>query len=514
MTERLALRSLTKLYGPVPAVKDITFSVRPGVVHALIGENGAGKSTLVRLITGMEPPDSGEILLDGVPCTFSTPIEARRAGVTAVYQNPKLFPHLDVAENIFMGIYPRNALGLVDKRRMYAEASRMLREVGVDIDPRSYLSQRSIAEVHFVEIVRAMCANLRLLLLDEPTATLTPAEADEFFSIMRSLTSRGVSVIFISHRLKEVRRIADDITILRDSEHIVTARAAELSEDDIVHHMVGRDVATLYTRSIAPVTEQPLLEVRGLGLSGHFEDVSFSIRGGEIVGLAGLVGAGRTEIAEAIFGIRPPEKGTVVVDGVETRPRSPEEMAGLGVAYLPENRDAHGLATSMAVTSNICMAALDRLSPDGLIRHSSETAFAQGYASDFEIIYQSLDAPVETLSGGNRQKVALAKWLAALPKVLMLDEPTQGIDISTRTLVHQRIAEIASAGYPILLISSDVNELLAMCDRILVVAGGRIVARFDRTDATQDRIMGAAVTGRSRGTGGWFHVDRGEIHDG
>ncbi len=512
MTERLALRSLTKLYGTIPAVKDITFSVRPGVVHALIGENGAGKSTLVKLITGMESPNSGEILLDGIPCAFSTPIDARYSGVTAVYQNPKLFPHLDVAENIFMGIYPRNALGLIDKKRMYNEASEMLHEVGVDIDPHSYLSERSIAEVHFIEIVRAMCENLRLLLLDEPTATLTSTEADAFFAIVQSLTSRGVSVIFISHRLNEIRRMADDITILRDGEHIVTTRASDLTADDIVHYMVGRDIATTCIRSIAPVTKRPILEVRGLGLPGYFDDINFSIHGGEIVGLAGLVGAGRTEIAEAIFGIRPPATGTVVVDGVEAHPRSPEEMATLGIAYLPENRDAHGLAISMAITSNICMAALGRLSPDGLIRHSSEIAFAQSYASDFEITYQSLDAPVETLSGGNRQKVVLAKWLAALPKVFILDEPTQGIDISTRALVHQRIAEIASAGYPILIISSDVHELLAMCDRILVINRGRITACFDRDDATQDSIIGAAVKGCACVTRRKLHVERGEMN--
>jgi rhamnose transport system ATP-binding protein len=493
--ERLDIRSVTKTYGSVTVLNDISFSVKPGVVHALIGENGAGKSTLVRLITGMERADTGEFILDGSPCDFGTTVDARQAGVTAVYQDTKLFPHIDVAENIFMGIYPRNALGLVDRRRMYAEAARMLKELGVNIDPRSSLVHLTLAEVHFVEIVRALCANLRVLILDEPTASLTPAETDRFFSIIQSVTSRGVSVIFISHRLKEVQCISDYITVLRDGEHVITAPAEEMTENDIVHHMVGRDFSSMFTRMTAPVGGRPRLEVRGLCLPGYFEDISFSIRDGEIVGLAGLVGAGRTEIAEAIFGIRPPSAGTVVVDGVETRPKSAAEMVGLGLAYVPEDRDAHGLVAEIGVARNICLAAMERVSSTGLIHHSSETIFAKGYAQDFEIKSSTLDSPAANLSGGNRQKVVLAKWLATVPKILILDDPTRGIDIGTKSLVHQRVAEIASAGYPILFISSDFTEILAMCDRILVVASGRIVAQFDRNDATQDKISRAAAVG-------------------
>ncbi len=498
MQDRLVLRSVTKRYGPVDVIRDVSLTVKPGVVHGLVGENGAGKSTLVKLITGMEKPDEGEIILDGVSCTFETPIDARRAGVTAVYQDPMLFPHLDVAENIFMGIYPRTVLGLVDRKRMYAQASRMLDELGVDIDPRSPCVGRSLAEVHFVEIVRAMCANLRLLLLDEPTASLTPSEAERFFSVIESLAARGVSVVFISHRLAEVQRVCDSVTILRDGAHVLTASANRLTEAEIVQHMTGVELSSLFTRSPAPVEEKPAFEVRGLSLPGCFENVSFSIHGGEIVGLAGLVGAGRTEIAEAIFGLRPAHDGTVVVDGVELRPRSPTEMVDLGVAYFPEDRDSNGLVTKMNVTRNICLAAMERLTSTGLIRSSSETSFAEGYAQDFEIKPANLDNAVANLSGGNRQKVALAKWLATVPRVLILDEPTRGIDVATKSQVHQRISELASAGFPVLLISSDLNEMLALCDRILVVAGGRIVARFDRADANQDRIMSAAAIGASR----------------
>jgi rhamnose transport system ATP-binding protein len=489
---------VTKSYGPVKAVRNISFNVKPGVVHGLVGENGAGKSTLVKLVTGMERPDGGDILLDGVPCRFSTPIDARNAGVTAVYQDPKLFPHLDVAENIFMGIYPRGVFGLLDRKRMYEKAARMLGELGVDIDPHSHLVGRTVAEIQFVEIIRAMCADLRLLILDEPTSSLTPAEAERLFSVIDSLTARGVSVIFISHRLQEVKLVSDFITVIRDGEHVVTASSEELSENDLVHCMVGRELSSFFSRTVTPVGEKTIFEVKGLELPGYFEDVSFEVRSGEILGLAGLVGAGRTEIAEAIFGIRPPVAGSVVIDGVELRPSSPEEMVRLGIAYVPEKRDENGLITKMGISSNICLPAMKRVSSNGLINHSAEMTFAGGYIEDFEIKSCTPDSRVDSLSGGDRQKVMLAKWLATVPKALILDEPTRGIDVATKALVHHRISELASAGFAIVLISSDLPEILAMCDRILVVAGGRIVAEFDHSEATQESIMTAAACGSER----------------
>jgi rhamnose transport system ATP-binding protein len=382
---------------------------------------------------------------------------------------------------------------MVDGRRMYAEAARMLGELNVDIDPRSLLAGRSVAEIQFVEIVRAMCADLRLLVLDEPTASLTPAEAERLFAVVESLKRRGVSILFISHRLEEVRRIADDVTVLRDGEHVVTAPARELSEEDMVRHMVGRELKSLFQRKAGQIGDRPVFEVRRLSSPGVFHDVSFSIRAGEIVGLAGLVGAGRTEIAEAVFGIRPPASGTVVVDGVEVRPRTPAQMLAHGVAYIPENRDENGLVVELGVAANICLPVLDRLASAGLIRHGDERRFAEPLARDFEIKSAGLDAPVGSLSGGNRQKVVLAKWLATRPKVLLLDEPTHGIDVGTKSQVHQRISELAAEGYPVLLISSDLPEVLAMSDRVLVVAAGRVVAEFARAEATQEKVMTAAA---------------------
>jgi rhamnose transport system ATP-binding protein len=447
------------------------------------------------MITGMQRPDEGSILLDGEECRFGTPLDARRMGITAVYQDPKLFPHLDVAENIFMGFHPRTALGFVSEKHMYAEAQRMLAELGVDLDPRSLLARRSVAEIQFVEIVRAMFADLRLLILDEPTASLTPSEADRLFDVVRSLRKRSVSILFITHRLEEIGRIADDVTVMRDGEHVITAPASSLSEGDMVRHMVGRELTSLFVRRKPTSPGAPVLEVKGLSLPGSFEDVSFSVKAGEIVGLAGLVGAGRTEIAESIFGIRPPSSGTVRIDGVETRPKSPGQMLRKGVAYIPENRDDNGLVVELRIDANICLAVLRRLGTAGLIRRSIEAEFAGPFAEDFEIKAPGLDSPVASLSGGNRQKVVLAKWLATKPKVLILDEPTHGIDVGTKAQVHQRISELAASGFPVLLISSDLPEVLAMCDRILVVAAGSIVAEFSQAEATQERIMTAASRG-------------------
>jgi rhamnose transport system ATP-binding protein len=405
-----------------------------------------------------------------------------------------------VAENIFMGFQPRGPIGLVNEKRMYAEAARVLGELGVDIDPRSLLARRSVAEIQFVEIARAMFADLRLLILDEPTASLTPAEAGKLFEVVGSLKARGVSILFISHRLEEIRRVSDEVTVMRDGEHIVTLPAASLSEEDMVRHMVGRELKSFFVRGQSKQAGAPVLEVRGLSLPGTFQDVSFSVRSGEIVGLAGLVGAGRTEIAEAIFGIRPPSSGSVRIDGVEARPRSPGQMLRKGLAYIPENRDDNGLVTELGIASNICLATLGRLGRAGLITRSAEEVFARPFAEDFEIKALGLDSAVASLSGGNRQKVVLAKWLATRPKVLILDEPTHGIDVGTKAQVHQRISELAAEGFPVLMISSDLPEILAMCDRILVVAAGSVVAEFSRVEATQEKIMTAASRVR-RGPG-------------
>ncbi|HUX50391.1 MAG TPA: sugar ABC transporter ATP-binding protein [Spirochaetia bacterium] len=499
MASLLEVRAVTRSYGPVRAVNEVSFSIGRGEIHSLVGENGAGKSTLVKMITGLEAPDSGEILLDGTPCHFRTPIEAREAGITVVYQDPKLFPHLDVAENIFMGIYPRNALGLVSRRTMYAEAKRLLAELDVPIDPRSLIAGLTVAEIQFVEIIRAMYADLRLLILDEPTASLTPSEADRLFALIESLKRKGKSIIFISHRLEEVRKISDMVTVMRDGRHVVTAPAADFSESDLVRAMVGRELESLFVRSHASIDRsRVILEVRNLSLPGHFRNVSFSIHSGEIVGMAGLVGAGRTEIAESIFGIRPPAAGEVFVNGTLVQPTSSGTMRESGVAYLPEDRDMHGLIMDMGVSANVTLTVLDKLGRHGVITRQAQNQSAEVYVRELEIRTETLETSVKRLSGGNRQKVVFAKWLATDPSVFILDEPTHGIDIGSKSQVHERIARLADQGFAVLLISSDLPEILSMCDRILVVNAGEIVSEFARDEANQEKVMFAATSGRRR----------------
>ena len=498
---RLSLQGLTKSYEGIHALADVSFDILPGEIHALVGENGAGKSTLVKIVTGLVEPDSGHILLDGEPVQFWSPMQARAAGITAVYQDPKLFPHLDVAENIFMGIYPVNRLRVLDRRRMYGEAHRLLDELGVGLDTKALVAGLSVAELQFVGIARAISSNVKLLILDEPTAAITPTEAERLFEIMRTLKRRGTSVVFISHRLEELAGLADRITVLRDGHHVRTMAAERIDEAALVRLMVGRDLSSLFARDrdSARVGEEAL-RVEHLTLSGEFQDVSFSVSTGEVVTMAGLVGAGRTEIARTIFGITPPTSGRVFVKGREVRIESNRQMLGQGVAYLPEDRDGQGLVTQFSITRNIVMPILGRLARFGfIIQPRRERAVAQGYAERLQVKMSSVDQLVSALSGGNRQKVVLAKWLATNPSVLILDEPTHGVDVGTKAQVHHIVDDLARQGIAILQISSDLPEVLATSDRILVITEGRLVAEFNGAEATEEKVM-LAATGAAEGT--------------
>jgi rhamnose transport system ATP-binding protein len=495
---RLRVVGLSKHFGGISALSDFSFEVGRGSIHALLGENGAGKSTLVKIVTGVQPPDRGEIFLDGVAMRFRSPMEARAAGVVAVYQDPKLFPHLDVAENIFMGIHPLTPLGSVARRRMVERAQNLLDTLDARLDPRQPVLGLSIGEVQFIEIARAMAVGEpRLLFLDEPTATLTPMETERLFRLVRRLQERGASIVFISHRLEELRGFVETATILRDGKLVWTRRANEFSEADIVRAMVGRPLDQLYApRMQAAATRQPRLEVQGLTSPGDFSDVSFEVRPGEVVGMAGLVGAGRSEIALAIVGLRPTTSGDVMVNGRKVGRRSPRRLLRLGVAYVPEDRDGVGLVTAQAVGVNLTVAVLDRLSRWGALLLGKERALAGRLISDLAVKTGALEDPVSSLSGGNRQKVVLGKWLAANPEVLILDEPTHGIDIATKAQVHRIIADLAARGVAILMISSDLPEILGVSDRILVVRAGRIVATFPRAAADAEGVMAAATGAR------------------
>ncbi len=498
---RLALRGIAKSFGGIHALKGVSFAIRPGEIHALLGENGAGKSTLVKIVSGLQSADAGDIRLDGALVRFRTPMEARRAGVVAVYQDPKLFPHLDVAENIFMGVQPLDRLRTIDNRRMYERARALLAELDANLDPTTMVAGLSIGEIQFVEFARAMAEGVdRLLFLDEPTAALTPSETDRLFRVVRRLRDNGTSIVLISHRLEELKGLVDTVTVLRDGNHVATEPAAALDETAVVKLMVGRSLDQLYpgdrqgaaASTATPVPGPERLRVEDLGLRGTFEGITFTLHAGEIVAMAGLVGAGRSEIAQTIFGLTPPTAGKVFLDGEEVQVTSPRQMLDLGLAYLPEDRDGEGLIPRLSILRNLVLPIMGRLARFGVVSPRRERAIAKTYTADLQIKAGSVEQAVATLSGGNRQKVVLGKWLAMKPKVLILDEPTHGIDVGTKAQVHRIARELADKGLAILVISSDLPEVLRMGDRIIVIADGRVTGTFARADATQEKIMTAA----------------------
>jgi len=494
----LQVVGIGKSYGPTQVLSDITFDIHEGRVHALVGENGAGKSTLVKIITGVVAADSGEIRIGSRPAQFRTPSDARAAGVSAVYQDPKLFPHLDVAENIFMGNFPRTPFGAVGRKAMYERAGEALRRLGLDLSPRALVAGLSMAELQFVEVARALSTDVRLLILDEPTSALTPAESSKLFEIVGKLREQNKSILFISHRLEEVEAICDEITVLRDGRHVATRPAREINRAALVQMMVGRPASSLFADRASARVGPEVLRVEGLGLRGRFEDVSFSLRSGEIVGMAGLVGAGRSEIAQALFGMTPPTAGRVRLQGEVVAPRSPRQMLRLGLAYLPEDRDAQGLIMRETIVENVTLPIVGRLARLGVLSPNRERRISTEAVRAYQVKATSIHQVVSALSGGNRQKVAFAKWLATNPVALILDEPTHGVDIGSKAQIHKIIAELADKGLAVLLISSDLPEILAMSDRTLVIAEGRLVASFARSEATQEAIMTAA-TGVRRG---------------
>jgi rhamnose transport system ATP-binding protein len=501
---RLQLCDVSKSFGGIEALCGVSFSIMPGEIHALVGENGAGKSTLVKIITGIQAADSGTVLLDGEPIRFEDPMTARRAGVLAVYQDPKLFPNLDVAENVFMGIHPVRRNGMIDRKKMYDRTREVLAPFNVELNPRAVVASLSTAEMQFVEFARALSEGVeRLLILDEPTATLSPGDTARLFSIIRKMKSNGTSILLISHRLEELEGLADTITVLRDGHHIATKPAAGVSEDEIVKLMVGRSLDELYgtDRHTASVHMQQkageeILRVEDLGQTGVYEGISFSVHAGEVVCLSGLVGAGRTEIAQTIFGITAPTRGHVFVGGEERTGCSTRHMLESGLTYVPENRETEGLISQLSVLKNMSLPSLGALSYCGIMDQRREREEGEKSARDLQIKTSGIDAVVSSLSGGNRQKVVLAKWLALHPRLLILDETTHGIDVGTKAHVHQMIADLAASGIGILIISSDLPEVLRVSDRILVIADGRLVAEFSRSEATQEKIIKAAATGK------------------
>jgi rhamnose transport system ATP-binding protein len=495
----LALEGVSKSFGAVRALRAVSLPLFAGEVHALAGENGAGKSTLIKVLAGVHRPDAGTVLLDGAPVEFSGPADARDAGVAVIYQEPTLFPDLSVAENIFMGRQPTRSLGRVDHRAVHEAAAKLFARLGVAMDPDRPARGLSIADQQLVEIAKALSFDARVLIMDEPTAALTGSEVARLFAVVRTLRAQGAAVLFISHRLEEVFELCQQVTTLRDGAWVASEPVEGLTESELVQRMVGRTLDELYPKQDTAVGAVAL-EVSRLTREGVFTDVSFSVRGGEIVGLAGLVGAGRSEVARAVFGVDRWDAGSVTVGGRTLRPGSPSLAMAAGLALVPEDRRAQGLVMEMSIARNIGLSGLKDTSKAGLMSRRAERDRALDWATRLQVKYARLGDLVSTLSGGNQQKVVLAKWLATNPSVLIVDEPTRGIDVGTKAEVHRLLSNLAAEGVAVLMISSDLPEILGMADRVLVMHEGRIAAEIPRAEATEHSVMAAATGMTNRGS--------------
>ncbi|MGP5220428.1 sugar ABC transporter ATP-binding protein [Arthrobacter rhombi] len=488
----LSLRGALKTFGPVVALADGTIELVPGEIHALCGENGAGKSTLVKILAGVHAPDAGTFTVGGETVSFKTVADSKAAGISVIYQEPTLFPDLSVAENIYIGRQPKNRFGLVDHGRMRRDAAEVFSRLGVDLDATRSAEGLSIADQQLIEIAKAISLNARVLVMDEPTAALSGREVQRLFTVARALRDEGTAVLFISHRFDEVFALSGRITVMRDGRYITTRATEQTTTEEIVRDMVGRDVGTLFPKTEAAIGA-PVLSVSGLGRRGVFANIDFEVRAGQIVALAGLVGAGRTEVARAVFGIDKYDVGSVKIGERELRGSDPQAAITAGIGFVPEDRRKQGLVMGLSVARNTTLTLRKKFRMFGLINARAESRAARAWTKKLQVKVSSLNQPVSTLSGGNQQKVVLAKWLATNPRLLIIDEPTRGIDVGTKAEVHRLISELAGQGLAILMISSELPEVLGMADRILVMHEGRIAASLDGGEATPESIMHAAT---------------------
>jgi L-arabinose transport system ATP-binding protein len=493
VTPLLEFRRVGKRFGVVHALSDVSLPVRAGEILALVGENGAGKSTLTRIMEGVYQPDTGEVVIDGAPVRLRAPVEAHAAGIRVIHQEPDIFPDLSVAENLFVGDLRRVAGVFVDRTDLAARTRALLARFGLDdaLSPWTLAGALGAARRQLLEIMRALRAGVRLLALDEPTSSLTDDEAKLLFSVVRQLRSEGVALVYISHRMPEIRTLADRVAILRDGRLVACRPVAEVSEAEIVHLMVGRPVSTLFERPPTPVG-RVALETRGL-TTVRLRDVNLSVHAGEVVGLGGLVGAGRSELALAVFGQDRLTAGAVIVDGAEIRLRSPADAIAAGIGLAPEERKSQALLLMRSVAENVTLCVPDLISRYGFLRRAAERLVAGEQIERMRVKTPSLDHLACDLSGGNQQKIVLGRWLARAPRVLILDEPTRGIDVGAKAEIYRLIAELAAKGIAILVISSELPELIGLSDRILVMAAGRIVGEVSRSEASEQRVLNLAM---------------------
>lgn len=489
----LEMRDITKRYPGVVAVNNAQLNLRAGEVHCLVGENGAGKSTLMKVLSGAVPLDSGEIRLSGEPVHIHSPHHAQQLGISMIYQEFNLSPYLSVAENIFLGREPRlRRTPFINWAKMYRDARAILARIRVNLDVRKPVNECSVAQQQMVEIAKALSFNSKIIVMDEPSATLTEHELAALFDLIRELKRQGIGMIYISHRLEEIFTIGDRVTVMRDGHYIATRPVNEVTREEIIRMMVGRELTHEFPKeTFAPGPER--LRIEGLTRRGAFENVSFSLRTGEIVGLTGLVGAGRTEVARAIFGADRPDAGRVILDGKAVAVRSPQDAIRLGIGLLTEDRKNQGLVLGMTVRENTTLANLRSLVKLLFVDRRRERAETDRFVRELQIKTPSIEQVVQNLSGGNQQKVVLAKWLFTESKVLIFDEPTRGIDVGAKVEIYRLMNELVRRGVCILMISSELPEVLGMCDRILVMHEGRIAGELPRAEATQERVMQLAT---------------------
>jgi ABC-type sugar transport system ATPase subunit len=490
-TIALRMQGITKSFPGVIALADVSLTVEFGRIHAIVGENGAGKSTLMKVLSGAYQPTSGVIEIAGAEARMRRPADAQRLGIRMVHQELNLAPDLTVAENVFLGRMPRR-WGIVDRARMVADTAELLARLGASIDARARLGDLSISQQQLVEIAKAYAADPRIIVLDEPTSSLSEGETAALFSILRRMKARGVAIIYISHRLKEVLDIADDVTILRDGTMIDSRPAAGITASEMIRHMVGREVTNVFPKSPA-VIGAPVLRVEGLSDGRNFSNISLEARRGEILGLTGLVGAGRTELARVIFGLECPVAGRILIDGKPVTIRSPADAVRAGIAYVPEDRKAMGIVPAMNIRENISLPILRRISRAGRISYRHDVALARKYVRDLGISPPDPDRRISLLSGGNQQKAVIAKWLSTKPTVLILDEPTRGVDVGAKAEIHRIIGELVAKGMAVIMISSELIEVIGVCDRVLVMRDGQATALLNRDELTEERIMALAT---------------------
>lgn len=489
----LELHNITKIFPGVKALDSVQFKLKRGEIHALMGENGAGKSTFIKVITGVNPPDEGDIYLNGEKVVFSNPKEAQNSSIAAIYQHGTVYPFMSVTENIYIGHEKlRPVTKAINWRQMHKDAKELLVQLGSDIDPHINMGNLSVAEQQIVEIAKAISTKSKIIIMDEPTAALSNRECEQLYKITEKLRDDGISIIFISHRFEDMYRLASRVTVFRDSKYIGTWGVDEISNDKLITAMVGREITQIYPKSEAKIGEE-LLKIENLTRTGYFKDINFTVRKGEVFALTGLVGAGRSEVCQSIFGIDKPDSGKIILEGREIKIKEPQDAMSAGIGYLPEDRQNQGLILDWEIYKNETLSTLDQFTKHTAIDNRAERKKAKQLSEMIAVKAVSVFDKVSSLSGGNQQKVIFAKLLNSDLKLIILDEPTKGVDVGAKSQIYDIISKLAKDGYGIIMVSSEMPEVLGVADTIAVMHAGRITAMLKREDATQEKILEAAM---------------------